>query len=209
MHCTSLIAPAALITIALAAPSELQARKNVDVEDPAGFDHCPGRPKGDADRCTFEKQESLPDRRKWFQLGAPVANQCDNPSAPSITTEVGGEKTTSQTWEHTNKAEINLAGIKIGGEGGWSEVKSQTARQMISVTIPAGKQRVALVQGVNHKESKGRVRLNYPDPSGPSGKDDYHYVWYKNGIVSSQPTDDIEYDAREINCGESLDMSKL
>ncbi|KAL0573905.1 hypothetical protein V5O48_008053 [Marasmius crinis-equi] len=206
MRCTSFVALAAVVAVS-AAPAELHKRKDVDVTDPTNLDHCPGRPTGDADACTFEKQESLPDRRRWFQLGTPVAN-CDNPDAPDLTTEVGGEVTRTQTWEHTDSAEINLAGIKIGGEGGWSEANSQTFRQTITVTIPAGKQRVAVV-GVNHKESKGRIRLNYPDPSGPPGANDYHYVWYNNDLVSSQPTDDQEYDAKEINCGETLDVNNL
>ncbi|KAL0070473.1 hypothetical protein AAF712_002305 [Marasmius tenuissimus] len=209
MRCTSFVALAVAVAAVSAAPSEvhLQARKNVDRPDPAGLDHCPGRPTGDADACTFEKQGDLPDRRRWFQLGTPVAN-CDNPGAPDITTDVGGEITRTDTWEHTDKAEINLAGIKIGGEGGWSESKSTTVRQMISVTVPAGKQRVAVV-GINHKESNGRIRINYGDPTGEAGKNDYHYIWYANDLVSSQPTDDQEYDAKEINCGETLDLNNL
>ncbi|KAG7096691.1 hypothetical protein E1B28_004105 [Marasmius oreades] len=207
MRCTSFVALASVLAVASAAPSELQARKNVDRPDPANLDHCPGRPTGDADACTFEKQGDLPNRRIWFQLGTPVAN-CDNPNAPSLSTDVGGEKTVTETWEHTDKAEIDLFGIKIGGEGSWSQATSQTERQSITVEIPAGKQRVAVV-GVDHKESSGRIRINYGDPSGESGKNNYHYVWYANGIVSSQPTDDVEFDAREINCGESLDVTML
>ncbi|KAK1229333.1 hypothetical protein PQX77_007622 [Marasmius sp. AFHP31] len=215
MRCTSFVVLAAAVAAVSAAPSELHARKNVDRPNPSGLDHCPGRDPGDADRCTFEKQASpispapgdLPDRRRWFQLGTPVAN-CDNKNAPDITTDVGGEVTRTDTWEHTDKAEINLAGIKIGGEGGWSESKSTTARQLISVTVPAGKQRVAVV-GINHKESKGRIRLNYGDPTGEAGKNDYHYIWYANDLVSSQPTDDQEFDAKEINCGETLDLNNL
>ncbi|KAK1222205.1 hypothetical protein PQX77_014959 [Marasmius sp. AFHP31] len=113
MRSTFFVALAIVLASVSAVPSELQARKNVDRPDPAGLDHCPGRPTGDADACTFEKQGDLPDRRKWFQLGTPVAN-CDDPNAPDITTDVGGETTRTQTWEHTDKAEINLAGIKIG-----------------------------------------------------------------------------------------------
>ncbi|KAJ8093453.1 hypothetical protein PM082_020310 [Marasmius tenuissimus] len=193
MRCTSFVAFAAAVAAVSAAPSELHARKNVDRPNPSGLDHCPGRDPGDADRCTFEKQA--------------IAN-CDNKNAPDITTDVGGEVTRTDTWEHTDKAEINLFGIKIGGEGGWSESKSTTARQLISVTVPAGKQRVAVV-GINHKESKGRIRLNYGDPTGEAGKNDYHYIWYANDLVSSQPTDDQEFDAKEINCGETLDLNNL
>jgi hypothetical protein len=57
MRCTTFVAVAAAISAASAAPS-LQARKNVDVSDPANLDHCPGRPGGEADTCTFEKQVS-------------------------------------------------------------------------------------------------------------------------------------------------------
>ncbi|KAJ8093538.1 hypothetical protein PM082_020396 [Marasmius tenuissimus] len=188
MRCTSFVALAVAVAAVSAAPSEvhLQARKNVDRPDPAGLDHCPGRPTGDADACTFEKQACAPD----------------------ITTDVGGEVTRTDTWEHTDKAEINLFGIKIGGEGGWSQSTSTTVRQMISVTVPAGKQRVAVV-GINHKESQGRIRLNYGDPTGEAGKNDYHLIWYANDLVSSQPTDDQEFDAKEINCGETLDLNNL
>ncbi|KAK7033578.1 hypothetical protein VNI00_012805 [Paramarasmius palmivorus] len=209
MRCTSFVALALGIAAVSAAPSgqQLEARKNVDRPDPTNLDHCPGRPIGDADRCTFEKQKDLPDRRRWFILGDPVAN-CDEPNAPDIETQVGGERTTTETWTHTNKAEINLAGIKIGGEGGWEKSESKTERQLITVKIPSGKQR-AVVAGVNHKESEGRVRLNYGDPTGEPGKEDYHYLWYNNGIVSSQPTDDVEYDSVEIACGEKFDLSKL
>ncbi|ESK89012.1 hypothetical protein Moror_13131 [Moniliophthora roreri MCA 2997] len=207
MRCTSFVALAAVITVASAAPSTLEARKNVDRPDPTNLDHCPGRPIGDADACTFEKQSDLPDRRRWFRLGDPVAN-CDDPNAPDLSTQVGGERTTTETWTHTNKAEINLFGIKIGGEGGWEESSSKTERQLITVTIPKGKQRV-VVAGVNHKESQGRIRLNYGDPTGEPGKNDYHYIWYQNDIVSSQPTDDVEYDSKEINCGETFDPNSL
>ncbi|KAK7033587.1 hypothetical protein VNI00_012824 [Paramarasmius palmivorus] len=209
MHFAAFIALALGIATVSAAPSahQLEARKNVDRPDPTNLDYCPGRPIGDADRCTFEKQANLPDRRRWFILGVPVAN-CDKPNAPAIQTTVGGERTVSQSWGHSNKAEIDLAGIKIGGEGGWEESQSRTERQLITVTIPAGKQR-AVVAGVLYHEQSGRIRLNYPDPTGESGKNDYHYIWYNNGIISSQPTDDVEYDSVEISCGEKFDLSRL
>ncbi|KAI3608848.1 hypothetical protein WG66_003875 [Moniliophthora roreri] len=200
MRCVSSVA----LALAMA---KFEARKDVDRPDPTNLDHCPGRPIGDADAYTFEKQKDLPDRRRWFILGDPVAN-CDNFNAPPLETLVGGEKTTTETWTHINKAEINLVGIKIGGEGGWETSESKTERQFITVQIPAGRQR-AVVAGVNHKESEGRIRLNYGDPTGEPGKNDYHYIWYNNGVVSSQPTDDVEYDSKEINCGEQFDFSNL
>ncbi|KAK7062744.1 hypothetical protein VNI00_000232 [Paramarasmius palmivorus] len=206
MRCLSFVTLATAATFASAA-SRFAARKNVDRPDPANLDHCPGRPLGEADKCTFEKQEDLPDRRVWFQLGAPVAN-CDDPDAPDLSTTVGGERTVTETWEHSNSVGIDLFGIKIGGEGGWSESQSQTQRQSITVTIPNGKQRVALV-GVNHIESRGRIRLNYGDPTGPPGANDYHFIWFQNDIVSSQPTDDVEFDSAEINCGETFDPNNL
>ncbi|KAK1224539.1 hypothetical protein PQX77_012551 [Marasmius sp. AFHP31] len=213
MRFASFVTLAAVVAVASAAPSveaesqALEARKNIDRPNPAGLDHCPGRPIGDADRCTFEKQGNLPARRIWFQLGAPVAN-CDNPNAPAITTEVGGEVKREDTWEHTNKAEISLEGIKVSGEAGWSQTTGVTARQLITVTVPPGKQRVAVV-GILHNESRGRIRLNYGDRSGEPGKNDYHYIWYANDIVSSQPTDDHEFDAREVNCGQKLNLAAL
>ncbi|KAJ8089293.1 hypothetical protein PM082_014541 [Marasmius tenuissimus] len=209
MRCTSFVAFAAILTSASAAPStRLRARKNVDRPDPAGLDHCPGRPLGEADRCTFEQQAVLPDRRRWFPMGIPVTN-CDNgPDAPNITTEVERSVTREETWEHTTSVEIDLLGIKIGGEAGWSESKAQTASEKLSVTVPAGKQRVAVV-GINHKETKGRIRVNYGDPTGEPGKNDYHFIYFNNDIVSSQPTDDFQFDAKEINCGETLDLNNL
>lgn len=153
-------------------------------------------------------KQNLPDRRRWFPLGAAVTN-CNGAESPSIKTDVGGETTRTETWEHTDSVEVDLFGIKIGGEGGWGTSQAVTARQLISVEVPAGKQRIAIV-GVNHKESSGRIRLNYGDPSGDAGKNDYHYIWYQSGIVSSQPdANDLEYDAKEINCGETLDLTKL
>ncbi|KAF9268252.1 hypothetical protein L218DRAFT_604274 [Marasmius fiardii PR-910] len=207
MHCTFLVTLTSILAVTSAAPSHLQARKNVDRPDPQNLDHCPGRPLGDADDCTFEKQQDLPNRRVWVQLGTPVAN-CENPDAPPLSTDVGGERTVTESWEHSNGVSIDLLGIKIGGEGGWSESTSRTERQAVTVEIPAGKQRVA-VMGIDHTQSAGRIRLNYGDRTGEPGKNDYHFIWFANDVVSSQPTDDVEFDAVEINCGEELDVSKL
>ena len=38
----------------------------------------------------------------------------------------------------------------------------------------------AVVAKVLHHTFLGRVRINYGDPSGEPGADDYHYIWYSN-----------------------------
>ncbi|KAJ8089336.1 hypothetical protein PM082_014584 [Marasmius tenuissimus] len=133
MRCTSFDPFAAALASVSGAPSpSLQARKNVDRPDPAGLDHCPGRPLGEADRCTFGQEAVLPDRVRWFAMGIPVTN-CDNGlDAPSITTEVESSVTREETWEHTTSAEIDLLGIKIGGESGWSTSQAQTASEKLT-----------------------------------------------------------------------------
>ena len=51
----------------------------------------------------------------------------------------------------------------------------------------------------------GRVRINYGDPSGEPGANDYHYVWYKNGVGSIQPTGATpSYDQRIVSCDEDI-----
>jgi len=72
------------------------------------------------------------------------------------------------------------------------------------MTVPAGKQKVAVV-GVNHKESQGRIRINYGDPSGEPGSNDFHFIYFQNDIISTQPKGDPPvYDTREFNCGEDI-----
>ncbi|KAK7453200.1 hypothetical protein VKT23_011881 [Stygiomarasmius scandens] len=197
---------ALMLSAASAFPSSrnLQRRKNVERPNVASLDHCPGRSIGDADRCTFEQQSTLPDRVKWFQFGQAVTN-CDNgPDADDIVSTVETSHTTTETWEHTDGVEFDFFGVKIGGEGGWEESSSTTESQSIEMTVPAGKQKVAVV-GVNHKESQGRIRINYGDPSGEPGSNDFHFIYFQNDIISTQPKGDPPvYDTREFNCGEDI-----
>ncbi|KAJ7475043.1 hypothetical protein FB451DRAFT_1247362 [Mycena latifolia] len=197
---------AASISTAVARPN-LEPRKNVDRPDPANLDHCPGRPKGDADACTFEKQSDLPDRRRYFIVGKPVEN-CDagNTSVPDIITTISDDRTITETWEHTDSVGIDLLGIKIGGTAGWSESTSTTQHQDVRITVPKGRKTAATV-GVMHHESQGRIRINYGDPSGDPGKNDYHYIWYQNDIVSSQPNpNDVIRDSKEVGCNEDFGL---
>jgi hypothetical protein len=58
-----------------------------------------------------------------------------------------------------------------------------------------------------HHESQGRIRINYGDPSGDPGKNDYHYIWYQDGIVSSQPnTADVIRGSKEVGCNEDFGL---
>ncbi|KAJ7182502.1 hypothetical protein C8R43DRAFT_1228906 [Mycena crocata] len=208
MRCTSLstLFLAASISTAVARP-KLESRKNVDRADPANLDHCPGRPTGDADACTFEKQNDLPDRRRYFMVGNPVEN-CDAGDAdvPDIVTTIANDRTITDSWEHTDSVGLDLAGIKIGGEAGWSESTSTTEHQDVAITVPKGRKTAATV-GVMHHESSGRIRINYGDPSGDPGKNDYHYIWYQSGIVSSQPNpDDVVRGSKEVGCNEDFGL---
>ncbi|THU76105.1 hypothetical protein K435DRAFT_974570 [Dendrothele bispora CBS 962.96] len=201
----SFVFGAAMIYAVAAFPNSrsLQRRKNVERPNVAGLDHCPGRSIGDADACTFEQQSELPDRVKWFQFGQAVEN-CDNPNAPDITSTISTSHTTTETWEHTDGVEFDFLGVKIGGEGGWAESTEKTQSQSLEITVPAGKQKVAVV-GVNHKETQGRIRINYGDPSGEPGSNDFHFIYFQNDIISTQPKDDPPvYDSREFDCGEPI-----
>ncbi|KAK7056949.1 hypothetical protein VNI00_002667 [Paramarasmius palmivorus] len=205
MRCVAFITIAVSLSSALAA-SRFEARKDVDRPDPTNLDHCPGRPTGDADRCTFEKQKDLGTRTRRFQVGKPAENCENGPKAPSITSEIGGSHEFTETWSHSNKAEINLLGIKIGGEGGWEKSETRTESQTNSVTVPAGKKTVWSAK-LEYKEYGGRIRLNYGDPSGDPGKDNYHYIWYNNDIVSSQPTGgDPAWEPVTVDCDKDFDM---
>jgi len=61
-----------------------------------------------------------------------------------------------------------------------------------------------LIAKITAKTFVGRVRLNYGDPTGEAGKDDYHYIWYNNGVGSVQPTDQVIYDQRIVNCDQDI-----
>jgi len=87
---------------------------------------------------------------------------------------VGGETTITETFEHTDSVKFSLFGFSIGGESGWSKSEAQTVRQLITIEVPAGKQ-AAVVSGLNHKVSTGRMRINYGNTVGP--EDDQHYIW--------------------------------
>ncbi|KAF5344544.1 hypothetical protein D9758_016468 [Tetrapyrgos nigripes] len=200
------VAVAIMIASANAFPAShnYPKRKNVERPDVAGLDHCPGRSIGDADRCTFEQQSQLPDRVVWFQFGDAVTNCDSGPDAPDITTKVTSTHTTTETWEHSDGVEFDFFGAKIGGEGGWEESTEKRESQSLEITVPAGKQKVAVV-GVNHQQTQGRIRINYGDPSGEPGSNDFHFIYFQNGIVSTQPTDDPPvYDSKEFDCGQPI-----
>jgi hypothetical protein len=61
-----------------------------------------------------------------------------------------------------------------------------------------------MIAKVTHHTYLGRVRINYGDPSGESGKNDYHYIWYANGVGSIQPTDDVSYDQKIVGCDDKI-----
>ncbi|KAK7457920.1 hypothetical protein VKT23_010267 [Stygiomarasmius scandens] len=198
-----------LLTIAVsAAPRTEQKRKNVDRPDPANRNHCPGESVGDADACTFESQSQGEDTRLEHIVGDPVDN-CKG-GTDDIKTTVGGDTTVSQTWKYgvsegfsADGGEELPIGVSFENSDTWSNTDAKTFRQNIDMTIQPGK-KAAVVAKVLHHTFLGRVRINYGDPSGEPGADDYHYIWYSNGVGSVQPTDDVIYDQRIVNCDEDI-----
>ncbi|THU91568.1 hypothetical protein K435DRAFT_840962 [Dendrothele bispora CBS 962.96] len=200
-----------ILTLALvvsAAPRTQEKRKNVDRPDPANTNHCPGESVGDADTCTFESQSQGPDTRLEHIVGSPVDN-CKG-GTDDIKTTVGGDTTVSQTWKYgvsegfsADGGEELPIGVSFQNSDTWSNTDARTFRQNIDMTIQPGK-KAAVVAKVLHHTFLGRVRLNYGDPSGEPGANDYHYVWYNNGVGSVQPTDDVIYDQRIVNCDEDI-----
>ncbi|KAK7056948.1 hypothetical protein VNI00_002666 [Paramarasmius palmivorus] len=189
-------------------PSQPSKRKNVDRPDPANLDHCPHEKIGDADRCTYEKQSQGKDQRLDIKVGDPVHNCKGSPDPVKHTDEI--KYTVSQTWKYgisegfsADGGEELPVGVSFENSDGWSNTETKSFSQKIGIDVPPGKkgQRIAKVL---HHVYEGRVRLNYGDPSGDPGKDDYHYIWYKNGVGSIQPTDDVSYDQKLVDCSEDL-----
>ncbi|KAK7056945.1 hypothetical protein VNI00_002663 [Paramarasmius palmivorus] len=205
MRCVAFITIATSLTSALAA-SRFEARKNVDRPDPANLDHCPGGTIHDADRCTFEMMEDIGTRTRRFRVGDPAENCENGPNAPPITTKIEGSREFTETWSHTNKVGIDLFGIKFGGENGWEKSESRAESTSNSVTVPAGKKTVWSAK-IDYHEYAGRFRINYGDPSGEPGEDNYHYVWYNNDVVSSQPTgDEVAWEPVTVDCNEDFGL---
>ncbi|KAJ7833683.1 hypothetical protein B0H13DRAFT_2256431 [Mycena leptocephala] len=189
MRCisTSALFLAASISTAVARPN-LEPRKNVDRADPANLDHCPGRPIGDADTCTFEKQ---------ILRGRTVVENCDagNTKVPDIVTTTAGDRTITDSWAHTDSAGSTW-GIKIGGEAGWEESTSTTEHQDVSITVPQGRKTVATV-GIMHHESQGRIRINYATPLETQGR---------TTIIISPNTADVIRGSKEVGCNEDFGL---
>lgn len=61
-----------------------------------------------------------------------------------------------------------------------------------------------MIAKVLHHTYFGRVVINYPDPTGQPGADDYHYEWYDNDVGSIQPTDEVTFDQRIVSCDEDI-----
>ncbi|KAF5361523.1 hypothetical protein D9758_006170 [Tetrapyrgos nigripes] len=209
MRCTSFFALVALAAATSAATiSTVDKRKNVDRPDPANLDHCPGHATGDADTCTFESESQGADAVLEHIVGSPVDN-CKG-GTDDIKTTIGGDTSVAQTWKYGISAGFSAdggeelpVGVSFESSDTWSNTDAKTFRQNIDVTIQPGK-KAALVAKVTHKTFFGRVRLNYGDPSGEPGANDYHYVWYANGVGSVQPTDQVTYDQRIVNCDQDI-----
>ncbi|EEB90364.1 hypothetical protein MPER_11438 [Moniliophthora perniciosa FA553] len=191
MRCTSLLTALALVSAASAA-SRYDKRKNVDRPNPSNLDHCPGHSINDADACTFESQSQGEDVRLDHIVGSPVDN-CKG-GTTDLKTTIGGDTSVAQTWKY---------GVSVGFSADSEAEKAKTFRQNIDITIQPGK-KAALVAKVLHHTSLGRIRVNYGDPTGEAGKNDYHYIWYNNGVGSIQPTDDVVYDQRIVKCDEDI-----
>ncbi|KAK1228806.1 hypothetical protein PQX77_008147 [Marasmius sp. AFHP31] len=168
MRCSlfTLFAVAALASTVAASP--LQRRKNVDRPNPPGLEHCPGREAGDADKCTFESQETGPDTTIIELVGDPASN-CQG-GTTDLQLTLSGSKSVSQSFK---------AGVTTGFGA-------------------------SLVAKITAKTFLGRVRVNYGDPTGEPGKNDYHFIYFNNGIGSIQPTDKVVWDQKIVNCDEDL-----
>ncbi|KAK7040900.1 hypothetical protein VNI00_009496 [Paramarasmius palmivorus] len=195
MRCTSFVALAAALTLASAAPSTLEARKNgmlLAMQMPAHL------------KCNPRKQTfKFP-----HIVGSPVDN-CKG-GTTDLKTTIGGDTSVSQTWKYgvsegfsADGGEELPIGVSFENSDTWSNTEAKTFRQNIDITIQPGK-KAALIAKVTHKRFLGRIRLNYGDPSGEPGKNDYHYIWYANGVGSIQPTDQVTYDQRIVGCDEDI-----
>ncbi|KAJ7475005.1 hypothetical protein FB451DRAFT_1247261 [Mycena latifolia] len=208
MRFNSIFGTLALASLASAGTIAAEKRKNVDRADPANLDHCPGHKTGDADKCTFESQSPQPDTTIPHIVGDPIGN-CQG-GTTNTTSTVGGSTSVSQTWKYGVSVGFSADGgeeLPIGASfessDSWSKTDAKTFTQMQTITIPPGKQAVVIAQ-VKHKVFLGRIRLNYGDPSGDPGKNDYHYVWYDDGVASVQPTDDVQYGQKFFDCNEQV-----
>ncbi|KAJ8093553.1 hypothetical protein PM082_020411 [Marasmius tenuissimus] len=199
------------VTLSLAAfasAATIEMRKDKDRPDPAGLQHCPGNNPGDADRCTFEMLQAGPDSIITEIVGTPVDNCMGGTT--DLKTTIGGDKSVSQTWKYgvttgfsAKGGEELPIGVSFESSDKWSNTETRTFRQNIQVTIRPG-YKAALIAKITAKTYLGRVRINYGDRSGDPGKNDYHYIWYHNGVGSIQPTDQVIYDQRIVPCSQEI-----
>ncbi|KAF9268251.1 hypothetical protein L218DRAFT_604202 [Marasmius fiardii PR-910] len=194
--------------IASTSASTIGRRKTVDRPDPSNLDHCPGYTIGDADKCTFELESQGPDSVVTHLVGDPVSN-CLGGTSDLVTT-IGGSSTISQTFKFgvstgfsADGGETLPIGVSFSSSDGWSNTESKTFSQNVQVTVRPG-QKAALVAKVTAKTFLGRVRLNYGDRTGEPGKNDYHFVWFNNGVGSIQPTDEVVFDQKIVSCDEDI-----
>uniref|UniRef100_A0A0W0FMA1 Uncharacterized protein n=1 Tax=Moniliophthora roreri TaxID=221103 RepID=A0A0W0FMA1_MONRR len=215
MRLISLFALTLVAAVSAAPQVQVEKRKNVDRPDPTNTNHCPGNDPGDADKCTFEVQEKGEDTRLEHIVGNPVDN-CKG-GTTDLKTTIGGDTSVAQTWKYgisvgfsADGGEELPIGVSFENSDTWSNTEAKTFRQNIDITIQPGKKAnfclsgAALIAKVLHHTFLGRIRLNYGDPTGEAGKNDYHYIWYNNGVGSIQPTDDVIYDQRIVNCDEDI-----
>ncbi|KAJ8076788.1 hypothetical protein PM082_001211 [Marasmius tenuissimus] len=212
MHFSSFLTLVTLSTLAFGATvSHVEKRKDVDRPNPAGLEHCPGNSPGDADKCTYEMKETGPDSIITQIVPGDPVNNCKG-GTTDLKTTIGGDRSVSQTWKYGVSAGFSAdggeklpVGVSFESSDSWSNTETKTFRQNIEVTFkPEQKASAALIAKITAKTYVGRVRINYGDPTGEKGKDDYHYIWYKNGVGSIQPTDKVIYDQRIVSCDENI-----
>ncbi|KAL0062395.1 hypothetical protein AAF712_010741 [Marasmius tenuissimus] len=233
MRCSffTLFAVATLASTVSASP--LQRRKNVDRPNPPGLEHCPGRELGDADKCTFESQETGLDTTIVELVGDPASN-CQG-GTTDLQLTLSGSKSVSQSFKAgvttgfgVEGGEDLPIGISFSNSDTWSSSETKTFSQSTGITIQPGKKasshivvwflferfadsyrffhdsQASLVAKITAKTFLGRVRVNYGDPTGEPGKNDYHFIYFNNGIGSIQPTDTVVWDQKIVNCDEDL-----
>ncbi|KAK7453202.1 hypothetical protein VKT23_011882 [Stygiomarasmius scandens] len=207
----SISASSALVTAAPYSSRYVYSkRKNVERPNPPGIEHCPGNDPGDADRCTFEAQSTGPDSTMSMMVGNEVDNCLGDTNATTTTVSAGF--TASQTFKFgvsegfgVDGGEELPVGVSFQNSDTWSNTESKEFHQDVEITVDPGKKGMVVAKVPVHT-FLGRVRVNYGDPTGEPGSNDFHFIYFNNGVGSIQPIDGAQptFDQKIIGCDESF-----
>ncbi|KAF5344543.1 hypothetical protein D9758_016469 [Tetrapyrgos nigripes] len=184
-------------------------RKNVERPNPPGIEHCPGNSAGDADRCTYEAESQGPDSQVLMMVGNAVENCLGDTNATTTTVSAGF--TVSQTFKFgisegfgVDGGEELPIGVSFENSDTWSNTDSKSFDQEVSITVDPGKKAMVVAKVPVHT-FVGRVRVNYADRTAEPGTNDFHFIYFNNGVGSIQPTGaEPVYDQKIIGCDESF-----